>query len=163
MEYLGHRNAASLNGGWTAWLEASGTSTKDVAPATSSQFVGAVSPRRVATADYVLGVANDPDTVVVDVRPAKLFAKGRIPWAINVPWSASLRDDKRFKAAADLKAHFEAKGITPDRNIVLHCQTGLASAHSYVALRLLGYPRVRVYHRSLAEWGSDPALPKAVR
>jgi thiosulfate/3-mercaptopyruvate sulfurtransferase len=162
LEYLGHRNAAVLNGGWTAWRAAGGAIGTGTAPAASSRFVSALSPRRLATADYVLGVANDPDTVVIDVRPGKLFAKGHIPWAINIPWSANLRDDKRFKTAQDLRAHFEAEGITPERNIVLHCQTGLASAHSYLALRLMGYPRVRVYHRSWAEWGSDSALPKAV-
>ncbi|MEM9240481.1 MAG: rhodanese-like domain-containing protein [Pseudomonadota bacterium] len=51
--------------------------------------------------------------------------------------------------------------MTTDKNVVIHCQTGLASAHSYVALRLLGYPRVRVYDRSWAEWGEADELPRA--
>ncbi|MEO0913476.1 MAG: rhodanese-like domain-containing protein, partial [Pseudomonadota bacterium] len=59
-----------------------------------------------------------------------------------------------------LTAHFERNGVSPEKDVIIHCQQGLASSHSYVALRLLGFPRVRVYHRSWAEWGNDPSLPK---
>lgn len=162
MEYLGHRDVAVLNGGWTTWQSVGGAFTTEIPSAITGGFVGAPSPRKLASADYILERKDDADTLVVDVRPTDLFSKGHIPWATNVPWSKNLDGKKRFKSADDLRTHFEALGVTSDRNVVLHCQNGLASAHSYVALRLLGYPRVRVYHRSWAEWGSDPALPKAV-
>ena len=89
-----------------------------------------------------------------------MFKEGHIPWAVNAPWSLNRADDMRFKPADELKAQFAGFGIVPEKNVVLHCQVGLASAHSYVALRLLGYPRVRVYHRSWAEWGADASLPR---
>ncbi|XWN33519.1 MAG: rhodanese-like domain-containing protein [Devosia sp.] len=60
-----------------------------------------------------------------------------------------------------LRARFESFGVTSDKNVVIHCQTGEASAHSYFALRLIGYPRVRTYHRSWAEWSASDDLPKA--
>ena len=101
------------------------------------------------------------ETVVIDVRPTPMYADGHIPWAVNLPWAQNLDADSRFLPADVLGTHFATHGITPDRNVVIHCQNGLASSHSYVALRLLGYPRVRVYHRSWAEWGTDPNLPKA--
>ena len=65
-----------------------------------------------------------------------------------------------MKPAAALAAHYAALGIVPEKEIAIHCQTGEASAHSYFALRLLGYPAVRVYHRSWAEWGAADDLPK---
>ena len=161
LEYLGHRNAAVLNGGLSAWQAAGGTLSTETEAAKPAVFGVAPMPRRLATADYVLQHEHDPETIVIDVRPTPMFAEGHIPWAVNIPWAQNLDAEKLFLPADVLSAHFKAQDVTPDRNIVIHCQNGLASAHSYVALRLLGYPRVRVYHRSWAEWGVDPSLPKA--
>ncbi len=161
MEYMGHRNVAVLNGGWSGWREAGGAAAKPAPAYETTVFQAALSPRRHATADDVLAHRSDPDAVLIDVRPPKMYEEGHIPWAVNIPWAKNLGEDGRFRPAADLLAHFKSHGVTPDRNVIMHCQSGLASSHSYVTLRLLGFPRVRVYHRSWAEWGSDPALPKA--
>ena len=40
---------------------------------------------------------------------------------------------------------YEDAGVTPDREVITYCQGGYRAAHSYLALRLLGYPRVRIY------------------
>ncbi|MEO1191547.1 MAG: sulfurtransferase [Pseudomonadota bacterium] len=161
MEYMGHRNVAVLNGGWSAWQEVGGRITTDPAVAVPAVFQSAVSPRRHASAADVLDHRDSPDAVLIDVRPSHLYAKGHIPWAVNIPWSQNLGEDGRFLQAGELLAHFESQGVSPEKDVIIHCQTGVASSHSYLGLRLLGYPRVRVYHRSWAEWGSDPALPKA--
>lgn len=161
LEYLGHRNVALLNGGLTAWQNAGGGMSTELPISTQRVFGIAPMPRRLATADYLLQMRDDPQSIVVDVRPEHMYAEGHIPWAINVPWARNLDEDKLFLPADALSAHFAGHGVTPDRNVIIHCQVGLASSHSYAALRLLGYPRVRVYHRSWAEWGADPALPTA--
>jgi len=161
LEYLGHRNVAVLNGGWTAWNAAGGATAKSATPAAKAVFQSAPSPRRLARAEDVLARQNVAGSVLIDVRPPHMYAEGHIPWAINIPWSKNLGDNKRFLPVADLMDHFAGFGVTPDKDVIMHCQNGLASAHSYVALRLLGYPRVRVYHRSWSEWGNDPSLPKA--
>lgn len=161
LEYLGHRNVAVLNGGWSGWRAANGPVVTDENDHEPGTFQAAVSPRRHASAADVLTHRNDPSGVLIDVRPGSMYADGHIPWAINVPWSQNLGADGRFLSADALLAHFKAQGVTPESNVIMHCQNGLASSHSYVALRLLGYPQVRVYHRSWAEWGNDPALPKS--
>ena len=160
MEYMGHRNSSVLNGGWTVWQAAGGpVSTEDAATETAL-FQAALSPRRHATAEDVLVHRDARDSVLIDVRPPHMYDEGHIPWAVNVPWSENLGEDGRFKPARELLAHFERNGVTHDHDVVMHCQQGLASSHSYLALRLLGFPRVRVYHRSWAEWGRDADLPK---
>ena len=50
-------------------------------------------------------------------------------------------------------------GVTPDKEVVTYCQGGYRAAHSYLALRLLGYPRVRNYIGSWKEWGDRVDLP----
>ena len=161
MEYLGHRDVAILNGGWSGWRAAKKAVSKMESVYHPASFQAAVSPRRHASAADVLAHRNEPNSVLIDVRPEKLYAKGHIPWAINIPWSRNLGEDGRFLGEEALRAHFAAHGVTPESNVIMHCQIGLASSHSYVALRLLGFPQVRVYHRSWAEWNMDPALPKA--
>ncbi len=161
MEYMGHRDVAVLNGGWSSWLEVGGTASTDPEPYDTAVFQAALSPRRHASAADVLNHRNASDAVLIDVRPTKMFDEGHVPWAVNIPWAKNLGENRHFLPTEELLAHFEDNGVTSENDVIMHCQNGLASAHSYVALRLMGFPRVRVYHRSWAEWGSDPALPKA--
>ena len=66
---------------------------------------------------------------------------------------------KSFFRPKDLRAMYEEAGIMADKEIVTHCQTGIRAAHSYFTLRLLGYPKVRLYDGSWAEWGNDRTTP----
>jgi thiosulfate/3-mercaptopyruvate sulfurtransferase len=45
---------------------------------------------------------------------------------------------------AELRAELLRQGITPDRRIVTYCSSGMRAAHTYLLLRSLGYPDVRV-------------------
>ena len=78
---------------------------------------------------------------------------------MHIEWTNNLDADGAFKPAADLRAMYEAAEITPDREVVTYCQGGYRAAHSYLALRLLGYPRVRNYTGSWKEWGDRDDLP----
>jgi thiosulfate/3-mercaptopyruvate sulfurtransferase len=54
---------------------------------------------------------------------------------------------------------YDAAGVTPDREVVTYCQGGYRAAHAWLALRLLGFPRVRNYTGSWKEWGDRTDLP----
>ncbi|MEM8877605.1 MAG: sulfurtransferase [Pseudomonadota bacterium] len=172
LEYYGHRNVSLLDGGVDAWIGAGlpldeggiasmADAAREYGRHRPTEFSITRSPRRFASADTIMNHRYDENTIVVDVRPAAQYANGHIPWAVNIPWMQNLTPDGMLKSADELMAHFAGHGITMDSHVIIHCQTGEASAHTYFAMRVVGFSRVRTYHRSWAEWGSDPSLPKS--
>jgi thiosulfate/3-mercaptopyruvate sulfurtransferase len=166
-EYYGHKDVRILNGGFQRWV-AQGRSVEEVNP----QFQEAVynvtvHEKRVASADWVLQHLNVSNVKVLDVRTIKEYTGktrnsrrgGHIPSAGNVEWSTAMNPNGTFKSADKLTRMYRDAGLSPDKEVVVYCQTGHRAAHSYFVLRLLGYPRVRVYQRSWSEWGNRSDLP----
>ena len=167
LEYLGHPNVRVLDGGVGAWTAAGHPlSTAFPAPVASS-WHGTPDPSRLATWDEVLADLHRPDVALVDTRSPEEHAGtlvrarrgGTIPGSVNLEWKQNLAADGRFKTAAELKAMYEALGVTPDRKAVTYCQGGYRAAHTYLALRILAYPDVRNYTGSWKEWGDRDDLP----
>ena len=85
---------------------------------------------------------------------------GHIPGAVSAPWAQVVREDGTFKSPDELRAHYEAKGVTPDKDVIAYCRIGERSSHTWFVLHeLLGYPRVRNYDGSWTEWGSMVGMP----
>jgi thiosulfate/3-mercaptopyruvate sulfurtransferase len=162
LDYFGHRQVSILNGGIQKWTADGYKLSRDRVKTRPAQFTPTPMERRLASAEWLLEHRDDADVVVIDVRPPALYQDGHIPWARNIPWALNLARDGTMKSADELLAHFAAHGVTPDRNIASHCQDGKASAHTYFTLRLLGFPRIRSYDRSWAEWGAADDLPKTI-
>lgn len=66
---------------------------------------------------------------------------------------------KVLKNADELAKLYGGAGATKDKEIITYCRTGMRSSHSYLSLKLLGYPRVRNYDHSMIEWGNRLELP----
>ena len=85
---------------------------------------------------------------------------GHIPGAANIPWAQAVAEDGTFKPASELKALYEGKGITADKDVVVYCRIGERSSHTWFVLHeLLGYPNVRNYDGSWTEWGNVIGVP----
>ncbi|HEX5465918.1 MAG TPA: sulfurtransferase [Candidatus Limnocylindrales bacterium] len=172
----GIENVSLLDGGRKLWLDKALPLTVD-APSHPAGSITVSQPDFALRAfrDDILPRIGDATLALVDVRsPAEFSGEvlappglsetaqrgGHIPGAASVPWSQAVAEDGRFKSPDELKSLYEAKGVTPDRDIIAYCRIGERSSHSWFVLHeLLGYPRVRNYDGSWTEWGSMVGVP----
>jgi thiosulfate/3-mercaptopyruvate sulfurtransferase len=167
LEYFGHEHAQVLDGGFAAWSAARLPVTTEAVPPPKSTWTGTPRPETIATWRDVQDRLGRPGTVIVDTRSdgeycgTNVRAKrgGAIPGAVHIEWTRNLGPDGAFKSADDLRKMYQAAGVLPDKEIITYCQGGYRAAHAYLALRLLGYPRVRNYTGSWKEWGDRQDLP----
>jgi thiosulfate/3-mercaptopyruvate sulfurtransferase len=168
LELFGHPDVRLLDGGIQAWQAARlPLTTKSAVPAASSWTGAARRSEVLATWRDVADRLDCRDVAILDTRSdgeycgttVRAARGGAIPGAIHLEWTRNLGPDGAFKPASELTAMYEQVGITPDREVVSYCQGGYRAAHSYLALRLLGYPRLRSYLGSWKEWGDREELP----
>jgi thiosulfate/3-mercaptopyruvate sulfurtransferase len=119
--------------------------------------------------------------VLVDVRSPQEFSGeilappglpetcqrgGHIPGARNIPWGKATNEDGTFKTFEELKAIYDAEGVTGRKPIISYCRIGERSSHTWFVLKyLLGYQNVVNYDGSWTEWGNlvGAAVERTVR
>ena len=167
LEFFGHDDAHMLNGGFNAWLAEGLPATHEASIPKAGNFK--VKPRRerLATVDDLSANLNKSSAVIVDTRSdgeytgqtVRAARGGAIPGAVHLEWTRNLNDKGFFKSADDLMKLYAEHNIGPDKEVIPHCQGGYRSAHTYLALRLIGYPKIRNYLGSWGEWGNRMDLP----
>jgi thiosulfate/3-mercaptopyruvate sulfurtransferase len=170
-KYRGVDNVKLLNGGRKKWELESRLLTQEAPSRSATTFsIGQEQPDIRVFRDEVIQRASQP-AAWVDVRSPEEFrgellapphlpqeqaqVPGHIPHASNITWSKAVNEDGTFKSADELKALYEAEGITADKDVVTYCRIGERSSHSWFVLReLLGFQNVRNYDGSWTEYGS---------
>jgi thiosulfate/3-mercaptopyruvate sulfurtransferase len=180
----GHTNVKIMDGGRKKWIDEGRELTKDVPTFSSSGYTPQPGAQGIrAFRDDVLAHIGgrephpSPTKPLVDVRsPAEYSGElmhmadypqegtlrgGHIPSAQSIPWAQAVdADTATFKPADQLKALYEGKGVSADKDVVVYCRIGERSSHTWFVLHeLLGYPQVRNYDGSWTEWGNGVALP----
>jgi thiosulfate/3-mercaptopyruvate sulfurtransferase len=176
LRYLGFDAVKLLNGGRKKWELEAHPLTDDV-PSYARGTVSLNTPVRSelrAFRNQVL--ARLHHAAFIDVRSPEEYrgeklapdhlpqeqsqVPGHIPGAANIPWSKAANQDGTFKSADDLRALYEAAGVTGDKEVIAYCRIGERSAHTWFALtELLGYPDVKNYDGSWTEYGSLVGVP----
>jgi thiosulfate/3-mercaptopyruvate sulfurtransferase len=176
LKLRGFDNVKLVNGGRKKWELESRELTQDV-PSYQPTGITLTAPERDeirALRDQVL--SKLADATFVDVRSPEEFrgeklapdhlpqeqaqVPGHIPGAANVPWAKAANEDGTFKSADELRALYEAEGVTDDREIIAYCRIGERSSHTWFALtELLGYKTVKNYDGSWTEYGSLVGAP----
>jgi thiosulfate/3-mercaptopyruvate sulfurtransferase len=176
LKYLGFDAVKLLNGGRKKWELEARPLTDDV-PSYARGTVSVNMPVRSefrAFRNQVL--ARLRHAAFIDVRSPEEYrgeklapdhlpqeqsqVPGHIPGAANIPWSKAANQDGTFRSADDLRALYEAAGVTGDKEVIAYCRIGERSAHTWFALtQLLGYPDVKNYDGSWTEYGSLVGVP----
>lgn len=167
----GHTNVAILDGGYPKWVsEGRTTLTKSNSttptPNTTSYVVSGAADIEALPA-YVEGKIHEPGTVIWDARTGLEYIGsdlrtnprgGHIPYAVNLDWTSLQEQNSNgvyvLKSSTDILKLLQQYGITSDQEIIVHCQSGVRSAYSAVALLGLGFTNVKNYTGSWGEWSA---------
>ncbi len=174
LDVLGHSSFSLLNGGWYAWYKQGGPLEQGIAHRKPSHYQATLTdPSAMADKDYILAHLGQEDLVLLDTRSASEYTgrdrraarAGCIPGAVNMNWTDAMDSPSclRFKPDALLRQQLTDLGVTPDKEVIVYCQTHHRSAHTYMVLKHLGYDRVRGYAGAWSEWGNDPNVPVDLR
>ena len=170
LEYMGHRNARMLHGGFAQWVAEGGpvVSGTDLATVRLKKFQVSVASGGLANADEIHRRAGNENIAVIDVRDEQEWTgqdktacctrRGHIPHAVHIEWTEFL-ENGRFKSPEAIREVLAQHGINPDVDLVPYCHRGARSANAYYALRYAGCPNVRNFIGSWHEWSARDDLP----
>lgn len=160
LKYLGAPNVKMLDGNLTAWKSGRKPVTGAVTKLTPATFTAKPQAAFLAKMDEVKGAAGNSSVVLLDARTADEYAgkaetelrKGHIPGAVNINYETLLDSKAMLKTNAELKALFESKGVSTDKTVIAYCETSVRAGIVFLALKGLGYSKVKVYDGAYIEW-----------
>lgn len=160
LKYLGHPDVKVLNGGWHAWQKAGAAVTREAPQVTPCPYTVQVDPGQRSNADWIQEHAQESQVALLDARSDGEYYMGHIPGAVNLSFDSAIDySNQKLKSSDELRQQFEQVGVTPEKHVVVYCGSGSRSAHTYMVLKSLGYPRVSNYDGSMMDWVQMKRLP----
>jgi len=169
---FGAHYVAVLDGGLGKWAIEGRPVEQGRAQVRHGHFTPMLDTGAVADLDYVSAIVHSGAHEIVDARSAGRFAgedpepragleRGHIPGSRNLPQGRLFNPDNSWKRGDALRAAFEEAGVDLDKPMVATCGSGVTAAVLLFGAHLLGKEDVKLYDGSWAEWGANPATPKA--
>jgi thiosulfate/3-mercaptopyruvate sulfurtransferase len=177
LKIYGHRDVRIMNGNREKWIAEGRPLTTEIPTVTQSAYIAKEPDWSIrALRDQVLTSISNPQRTLVDVRtPDEYHGQlwdgwkyqaeasqrgGHIPGAVNIPWDMTLNVDGTFKSVEELQTLYTNNSVTSDKEVISYCIVGGRSNHTWFVLTyLLGYPTVRLYDGSWAEWSTLIGVP----
>jgi thiosulfate/3-mercaptopyruvate sulfurtransferase len=107
-------------------------------------------------------------TLLLDAREKAEFdgvdaakkSKGHIPGAVWMNFKEVLTPTGAYKSKEDIITAAAKFGASPDKQIVVYCNSGVKASVLYVAFKeIAGFQNVQYYAGSYADWASVPENP----
>ena len=163
LKYLGCENVKVLDGHLQGWQKARKPVTKTATKAKAVTFTVNEKRAFLATTRDVKVAKSNANVILIDARSREEFSgeKGKTPKLGHIPSAKSFEYKKvlntsgqNLKSKADLQAIFTKAGITSDKEIILYCETSVRAGVVFLALKGLGYSKVKVYDGAFWKWTS---------
>ena len=159
LRVFGARKVAILDGGFEKWRAEARAIESGRAQRGNGHFTPVAEEGAVVGKDFVAGLVGLGEVEIVDARPG--LAAGHIPGSKSLPQSELFEADGTWKRGEALRAAFEAAGVDLSKPMVTTCGSGVTACVLLFGAHLLGKDDTKLYDGSWAEWGGDPATPKA--
>ena len=172
LRWLGHENAAVLDGGFSAWLASGGATESDVPRVTRGSFTPAPREQLVLqTPEIIRAGAMTSGLTLIDARARERYTgaeepidpvAGHIPGTVSLPFTENVRDDGHWRSPAEIRDRLAPLiGEPCGQEWAVMCGSGVTACHLVIGGLLAGYAEPRVYVGSWSEWISDPSRPTA--
>lgn len=163
LKYIGAQDVKILDGQLDAWKAARKPVTRIPGKGKATTFTAKPNADLIVDMATVKKAMNNSNSVLVDVRAPEEFngtkeskiRKGTIPGSVNLDFKHVLNAKKMLKSKEELAKLFKSKGISPDKEVILFCETSVRAGIVYLALTsVLDYSNVKVYDGAYIEWQS---------
>ena len=113
-----------LDGGYAAWTKKGGPVQSEKLR-TKIVYLPKPGPGEIVGDEFMNIVNGQPDDkIILDVRTLDEASEGKIEWAVNIPLD-------------DLQGNLNK--LAKDKEIIVHCGTGMRAQMAYAALKNAGY------------------------
>ena len=149
----GHRGKLYLlEGDVETWQRSYDSELDPTEPARTTYETADRSEEALATREDV-EAAIEGEVALVDTRTAGEYEAAHLPGAVRVaPETLIDPDSGRPKSEARLYELLADRGLDPDSDVVLYCNTARRLSYVYAVLSALGYDSVAFYEGTLTDW-----------